>query len=223
MQWRITKSIIICVGMAWNASAFVSSPIAPTSTTVLSMAGTNGQENNYKVTLSMPNTRKAFLASIISTAALTTMANNAMADDEGFESIAARAARIVSLADADEEKKQEQQAKIDADPRTAYDFSLPVSGEAIPFAELINQEFQDVEVEGEKKFMRDAKVKAILVVNIKQDDPLARKNIPELISLASKYVQSLREERNCVYLRVFTFSPFFLPCNTLDLDALVNL
>lgn len=151
------------------------------------------------------------------------MANNAMADDEGFESIAARAARIVSLADADEEKKQEQQAKIDADPRTAYDFSLPVSGEAIPFAELINQEFQDVEVEGEKKFMRDAKVKAILVVNIKQDDPLARKNIPELISLASKYVQSLREERNCVYLRVFTFSPFFLPCNTLDLDALVNL
>ena len=220
MQCRITKSIIICVGMAWNASAFISSPIAPTSTTVLSMAGTNGQGKNYKVTNSMPSTRKAFLASIISTAALTTMANNAMADDEGFESIAARAARIVSSAAADEEKKQEQQDKIDADPRTAYDFALPISGEAIPFTELINQEFQDAE--GEKKFRRDAKVKAILVVNIKQDDPLARKNIPELISLASKYVQS-REKKEIVYIYVFTFSPFFLPCNTLDLDALVNL
>jgi len=155
------------------------------------------------------------------------MANNAMAaDDEGFESIAARAAKIVSLADADEEKKQQQQAKIDSDPRTAYDFSLPVSGEEFTFAELIKQEFQDVEVgaEGEKKFRRDAKVKAILVVNIKQDDPLARKNIPELISLASKYVQS-REKNQIVYIYVFFhFLTFlFLPCNTLDLDALVNL
>jgi hypothetical protein len=220
MQWRITKSIIICVGMAWNASAFISSPIAPTRTTVLSMAGTNGQEKDYKVTNSMPSTRKAFLASVISTAALTTMANNAMADDEGFESIAARAARIVSSAAADEEKKQEQQDKIDADPRTAYDFSLPISGEAIPFTEMINQEFQDVE--GEKKFRRNAKVKAILVVNIKQDDPLARKNIPELISLASKYVES-REKKEIDYTYAFTFSPFCLPCNTLDLDALVNL
>jgi glutathione peroxidase len=32
-----------------------------------------------------------------------------------------------------------------------------------------------------------AKVKAIVVVNIKQDDPVARKAIPELISLAAKY------------------------------------
>ena len=29
-------------------------------------------------------------------------------------------------------------------------------------------------------------VMAILVVNIKQDDPIARQNIPELIALASK-------------------------------------
>jgi hypothetical protein len=28
--------------------------------------------------------------------------------------------------------------------------------------------------------------KAVLVVNIKQDDPLARKNIPELIALAER-------------------------------------
>ena len=33
-----------------------------------------------------------------------------------------------------------------------------------------------------------AMVKAILVVNMKQDDLIARKNIPELISLAAKYV-----------------------------------
>ena len=31
-----------------------------------------------------------------------------------------------------------------------------------------------------------SRVKAILVVNIKQDDPLARKNIPELIALVTK-------------------------------------
>jgi hypothetical protein len=29
-------------------------------------------------------------------------------------------------------------------------------------------------------------VKAILVVNMKQDDPIARKNIPELIELSQK-------------------------------------
>jgi glutathione peroxidase-family protein len=40
---------------------------------------------------------------------------------------------------------------------------------------------------GEPLTYKDAKVKAIIVVNIKQDDPAARKTIPELISLAAKY------------------------------------
>ena len=77
-------------------------------------------------------------------------------------------------------------------------------GEAVPFDQLIRQEFTEVKTENVVKVKnedgsegtstvvdvkKDAKVKAILVVNMKQDDPIARKNIPELISLASKYVQ----------------------------------
>lgn len=65
----------------------------------------------------------------------------------------------------------------------------------LPFDKLIGQEFTETSVvvkasaEGEEDrtvVKKDAKVKAILVVNMKQDDPIARKNIPELISLASK-------------------------------------
>jgi hypothetical protein len=54
------------------------------------------------------------------------------------------------------------------------DFTVPVAGEIVSFGDLVKQ--------NEAK----TKVKAILVVNIKQDDPIARKNIPEFISLASK-------------------------------------
>ena len=182
--------------MVWSASAFVPSPISSHLPMAALSMSVDGSEDNYKVTNSMPNTRKAFLASIISTAALTTLATNARADDEGFESIAARAANMAKVAEVEEDKRQQQQMKIDTDPTTAYDFSLPVAGDTISFAQLIRQEFTDVEIannaEGGKMFKRDAKVKAILVVNIKQDDPIARKNIPELISLASKYVVVVR-------------------------------
>ena len=179
--------------------------------------GSDGSDE-YKVTKSMPSTRQAFLASMItSTATLATagfgfattgMAN---AEEESFESIAARAASMATRVQADDDEATNQQAKIDNDPRTAYDFSLPMAGEPVSFAELIRQEFAgDVNVkvadaataEGSDaaaaatatatapvaNVKRDAKVKAILVVNMKQDDPMARKNIPELISLASKYV-----------------------------------
>jgi hypothetical protein len=183
--------------------------------------GSDGSDE-YKVTKSMPSTRQAFLASMItSTATLATagfgfatpgMANaNANAEEESFESIAARAASMATRVQADDDEATNQQAKIDNDPRTAYDFSLPMAGEPVSFAELIRQEFAgDVNVkvadaataEGSDataaataaatapvaNVKRDAKVKAILVVNMKQDDPMARKNIPELISLASKYV-----------------------------------
>ena len=183
--------------------------------------GSDGSDE-YKVTKSMPSTRQAFLASMItSTATLATagfgfatpgMANaNDNSEEESFESIAARAASMATRVQADDDEATNQQAKIDNDPRTAYDFSLPMAGEPVSFAELIRQEFAgDVNVkvadaataEGSEaaaaatatatapvaNVKRDAKVKAILVVNMKQDDPMARKNIPELISLASKYV-----------------------------------
>jgi len=78
-----------------------------------------------------------------------------------------------------------------SDSRSAYDFSLPVAGKSIPFREFIKQE--NIESGGESdeekktKTKKGVLVKAILVVNMKQDDPIARKNIPELISLAAKF------------------------------------
>merc|ERR1719162_2749190 len=50
---------------------------------------------------------------------------------------------------------------------------------------MVKQEFSKDEEGKDTKI--GEKVKAILVVNIKQDDPLARKNIPELISMAAKF------------------------------------
>lgn len=122
--------------------------------------------------------RRDILASILATAAGTvlTLPDQARADDEeSFASIAARANKI--------SKGLENQATVAAvtqikSDKSTYDFTLPVEGKQVPFADIIRQEFSDD---------IGAKVKAVLVVNIKQDDPVARKTIPELISLAAKY------------------------------------
>ena len=63
-----------------------------------------------------------------------------------------------------------------------------VDGKNVPFGELIGQTFAPLQ-EGEEGKTVERKgelVKPILVVNMKQDDPLARKNIPQLILLAAK-------------------------------------
>jgi len=173
---RIYQSVCICISLACIASAFVPASVAPKDLSSLSMA-----KEHYKVTSAMPNTRKAFIASIVASATVATgFVNNAYAEDEGFESIAARAANMAKIAVLEEDVRTQQKQIESNDPRSAYDFDLPVAGDAIKFADLIKQEFTDVDDK------RETKVKAILVVNMKQDDPLARKNIPELISLASK-------------------------------------
>mmetsp|Transcript_27533 Transcript_27533/g.43322 ORF Transcript_27533/g.43322 Transcript_27533/m.43322 type:complete len:365 (+) Transcript_27533:147-1241(+) len=121
-----------------------------------------------------------------------------------FESIAARAARVsqeVSEAEvaeqtAEEERKQALAKKLKDDPRTIYDFTLPMKGKETKVTEIIGQTFADEGVKdsgdgwtdsGEGGGTVGSKVKAILVVNIKQDDPIARKNIPELIALANRF------------------------------------
>jgi len=96
-------------------------------------------------------------------------------DDDSFAAIAARANQISK--DMDKEATQVAVAQRKTD-KTAYDFSLPYEGKDKTFSELVRQQTTD---DG------DQRVKAILVVNIKQDDPVARKTIPELIALASKY------------------------------------
>lgn len=94
-------------------------------------------------------------------------------EEESFASIAARAAQLSSTVG---EQVPVAVPKSD-DPRTAYDFSLPVSGQTVDFKDIVHQTYNE---EGR------GKVKAILVVNMKEDDPTARKDIPEFISLAAK-------------------------------------
>ncbi len=153
--------------------------------------------NNKSILSSIPSTRQAFLASMVtSTVGISTLSAAHADEEEGFASIAARASQITQAVEAEEAKKDEQDedkaaaAAQNVDPRTVYDFSIPIAGEDIPFKDLIRQEFTTIELPGENEgeviTKSDAKVKAILVVNIKQDDPIARRNIPELISLASK-------------------------------------
>lgn len=97
----------------------------------------------------------------------------AQGEEDTFASIAARANKI-----SRELESSTSASEVRKTDKTAYDFSMPVDGNDTPFADIIHQEFG---ASG-----KDPKVKAILVVNIKQDDPIARKNIPELISLVTK-------------------------------------
>ena len=118
--------------------------------------------------------RRSFVSSFIGAGLLVSVDSPAMADEEeSFASIAARAAQLSSEVG---ENTPLASPKSD-DPRTAYDFSLPVAGEALPFLDIVRQQYNS---EGR------ARVKAILVINMKEDDPIARKDIPELISLATK-------------------------------------
>ncbi|KAL3944038.1 MAG: hypothetical protein SGBAC_001906 [Bacillariaceae sp.] len=119
--------------------------------------------------------RRAFLSSV-ATAGSLVFADSASAD-EGDESFADIAARASQLSTTQSEKAPTNIAQ-NLDGKNAYDYELPYKGGNVPFKELIGQEFDE---EGR------AKVKAILVINMKEDDPISRTNIPEFISLAAKY------------------------------------
>lgn len=122
---------------------------------------------------SVPADRRSFLH--IASAAITSASwlsvnqvANADEDDDDFASIAARASKISQAMES--EQPQSQNMFKSTDTRTIYDFSLPIAGDSVDIGTMVQK----------------GTVKAILVVNIKQDDPIARKNIPELIALASK-------------------------------------
>ena len=108
-------------------------------------------------------------------AALAEDATGGGSDDESFATIAARASKLNK--DLDKELSAAP-STISPSDKSAYDFSLPVQGVDTKFADLIQQKSTDEDA---------SKVKAILVVNMKQDDPVARKAIPELMALAGKY------------------------------------
>ena len=105
--------------------------------------------------------------------AMTPLPVSAAQEEESssFASIAARANQISKELDT-----SPSTSDIQKTDKTMYDFELPIEGNNVPFKDIVRQQFQG----------DNAKVKAVLVVNIKQDDPVARKDIPELISLVTK-------------------------------------
>ena len=111
-------------------------------------------------------------------ASLLGLAPSTLAADEPSSSFAEIAARANQITQELDQQALSQAATIRETTQTAYDFTLPVNGEAVKFADLIHQEFYS---DG------NVRVKAIVVVNFKQDDPVARKTIPELMAVAAKY------------------------------------
>jgi glutathione peroxidase-family protein len=114
-------------------------------------------------------------------------------DNESFSSIAERANKMSKAVDATnpQQSRRATDSMIRSTNQTMYDFTLPIAGVPTTTADIIRQEFNSKQVsipsKNETIIYKDAKVKAIIVVNIKQDDPVARKAIPELIALAAKY------------------------------------
>jgi hypothetical protein len=104
---------------------------------------------------------------------------SAPSDDE-FSAIAARASAISKELGSDSAPPPSQRTS----DKTCYDFVVPVQGKEVPFADAIQQQMLNTDGSDTSN---GRKIRAILITNIKQDDPIARKDIPELISLAAKY------------------------------------
>ena len=163
-----------------------------TAASTLRLAGGDDCSEMEGESPSPTSVRREFLsnsAAALSTAAAVALsALPVLADDgEETESVATRAARLSRTMEADELKAaQEKEARspttvtgMPSDTRTVYDFDLPVAGVKTPIRDIVR---------GTGKAADEADgPRAILFVNIKQDDVLARKNIPELIALASKF------------------------------------
>ena len=142
--------------------------------------------------------RRSFISSLIASGAIGIASSSALADEEGEESFAAIAARASKLSGDLSEKIPLAKAKSD-DTRTAYDFELPVQGNPVLFKDLVMQEVTDNGV---------SKVKAIVVTNMKEDDPISRKDIPEFISLAAKYAKLL-----LLFFLACSHYCFLIPCS----------
>lgn len=165
------------------------------------------KDDTSTTTTNCNSNRRAFLTTAASSAIIFSNTLPAFADEDSFAEIAARAAKVskeVTEAEAAKdaadaaaaERRNEAVQKLKDDKRTIYDFTLPINGKAREVAEILDQTFDsgdggDGWSDGGEEVTDygttlGTRVKAILVVNIKQDDPIARKNIPELIALVSK-------------------------------------
>jgi glutathione peroxidase-family protein len=158
-----------------SSSRFLSSPSENNND-----APVRASRRSFVASLVIP-TVGGFLGGVIGTTASPSRAN--AEDDNGNESFASIAERTNKMSKNVGSASAPPPSRRTSD-KTAYDFSFPVAGSTVPFADLIQQQQQTSD---DAASSSSKKVKAILVVNIKQDDPVARKTIPELISLATKY------------------------------------
>lgn len=180
-----------------SSSSFLPASIDATAATTR-LCAASGNNNDVDVVERRTSSRRSVLSSCASALAFaaTTVPANAASDD--YERIAAKAAALAKRVESEENAFGNIEAKLKsdddpavADDRTAYDFSLPVKGEDVTFYDLIKQvkttDGSNSDGDDGKSSSSSVKVKAVLVVNIKQDDPIARKDVPELIGLAAKY------------------------------------
>jgi glutathione peroxidase-family protein len=143
---------------------------------------TDTDRRSFLTTFSLSLSIPAVIASLLADPTTALAAEDPAAtggEDESFASIAARASSLSR--EAGEKAITSNMGAADGDTRTAYDFDLPIGGEAISFEQIIRQSAD------EQTGQRTSAVKAVLVVNMKEDDPIARKDIPELITLAARY------------------------------------
>jgi glutathione peroxidase-family protein len=187
----------------WSVSSSLSTTLAPTSTSDSSLlclkqqlvrGGENEEadSNGRRELLNNNNNRRSFLSTASSLVVPAAVASGVYdptwafaaeetttAEDESFASIAARASSLSK--EAGDRAVTSNMNAADGDTRTAYDFDLPIGGEPVRFEKIIRQSIDD------QTGQRSSTVRVILVVNMKEDDPIARKDIPELMSLAARY------------------------------------
>jgi hypothetical protein len=177
------KQACLLVVTATLATAFAPANTAPSTTLKLSSAKDSADDvKGLPIEETVPGRRSFMSSLLVAGGCFLSAPNNAFAaedvgEEESFASLAARASLLSS--DVGEKSPPSAALKRSDDLRTAYDFSMPVEGLEVPFKDMVRQEYDE---EGR------ARLKAILVVNMKEDDPTARKDIPEFIALAAKYV-----------------------------------
>ncbi|GKY98981.1 hypothetical protein MPSEU_000853800 [Mayamaea pseudoterrestris] len=153
----------------------------------LGLTSRHEESSNDDAAASMQQSRRSVLSSAAAATigavctATTTSPTAALAatDENDFASIQARASKIQS----DLGQDSSGATSTNRSDKTAYDFSLPIQGKDTLLTDIIKQQ----SISSSQDQSSSSGVKAIVVVNIKQDDPIARKTIPELISLAAKY------------------------------------
>jgi glutathione peroxidase-family protein len=175
----LIKSACLLIISATLATAFT--PIKSVPSKAFPLSAAKGFDEDGTQNVEFVSNRRSFVSSLCVGGGLLSTSFPAVADDDEEETFASIAKRAASLSSDIAERSPVVVVSKTGDNRTAYDFSVPMYGEDVPFRKIVRQEYDGEGI---------AKLKAILVVNMKEDDPVARKDIPEFIALAAKYGRS---------------------------------